>query len=103
MLAYGVGIIFWPAALQDPLHHPFEALKNFEKFSLVHIYEIFEGKKYYMKDFPWYYEPKSMLITIPVFVLLGYALTLIHTAFKFKQVKVWHVVLLIFVSAFPIF
>ncbi|NUM31721.1 MAG: glycosyltransferase family 39 protein [Bacteroidetes bacterium] len=102
-LGYGVGVIFWPAALQAPFKHPFEALKNFEKFSLVHIYEIFEGKKYYMKDFPWYYEPKSMLITIPLFVLAGYALALILSSIDFKKIKLWHVLILLFATAFPVF
>jgi len=102
-LAYTVGVIFWPAAIQDPLKHPFKALANFEKFSLVHIYEIFEGKKYYMKDFPWYYEPKSMLITIPLFVLAGFAIALLISAINFKKIKVWHIGLLIFATVFPIF
>lgn len=102
LLAYVVGIIFWPAALQDPLKHPFEALKNFEKFSLVHIYEIFEGKKYYMKDFPWYYAPKSMLITIPLFILAGYLISLIISAIRFNKIKVWHIGLLLFATAFPL-
>lgn len=102
-LGYGVGIIFWPAALQAPFKHPFEALKNFEKFNLVYIYELFEGKKYYMKDFPWYYEPKSMLITIPLFVLAGYALSLILSAIDFKKIKLWHVLIFLFATAFPVF
>lgn len=102
-LGYAVGVIFWPAAIQDPLKHPLEALKNFEKFSLVHIYEIFEGKKYYMKDLPWYYEPKSMLITIPLFVLAGLAIALLLSAINFKKIKVWQIAVLVFASAFPIF
>ncbi len=103
LLGYAVGVIFWPAALADPLKHPLNALKNFEKFSLVHIYEIFEGKKYYMKDFPWYYEPKSMLITIPLFVLAGLAIALLLSAINYKKIKVWHIGILLFATAFPIF
>ncbi len=102
LLGYAVGVIFWPAAIQDPLKHPLQALKNFEKFSLVHIYEIFEGKKYYMKDFPWYYEPKSMFITIPLFVLIGLAITLILSSLHHKKIKIWPIVFLVFASAFPI-
>lgn len=75
--AYVVGILFWPAALKDPIHHPLNALQNFEKFSFVHIFEIFEGKRFYMKSFPWYYGPKLILITIPLFVLAGLALFLV--------------------------
>lgn len=103
ILAYAVGVIFWPAAIQEPLKHPFEALSNFEKFSLVHIYEMFEGKKYYMKDFPWYYAPKSMLITIPLFILAGYLISLVLSAINFKKIKAWHIGLLIFATAFPVF
>ncbi|MCC6721670.1 MAG: hypothetical protein IT243_05665 [Bacteroidia bacterium] len=102
-LGYGIGVIFWPAALQNPFKHPFEALKNFEKFSLVHIYEIFEGKKYYMKDFPWYYEPKSMIITIPLFVLIGFALAILISAIDFKKIKLWHILVFLFATSFPIF
>lgn len=102
-LGYAVGVIFWPAAIQAPLKHPFEALKNFEKFSLVHIYEIFEGKKYYMKNFPWYYEPKSMMITIPLFVLAGAVIALLLTALYYKKIKTWHIALFLFATVFPVF
>ncbi len=75
-IAYVIGVIFWPAALQDPLGHPLAALKNFEKFSLVHVYEVFEGQRFYMKDYPWYYAPKMMWLTLPLAVLMGVALCL---------------------------
>jgi tetratricopeptide (TPR) repeat protein len=100
--AYIIGIMFWPAALQDPLSHPFSALKNFEKFSLVHIYEIFEGQRYYMKDFPWYYIPKSMLITIPLFVLAGFAISLLGIPLMLKKYDWKKIGILLFVCLFPI-
>lgn len=100
--AYLIGIMFWPAAIQDPVNHPLNALKNFEKFSLVHIYEIFEGKRYYMKDFPWYYIPKSMLITIPLFVLAGFALSLLASPMLIRKYDWKKLGILLFVCVFPV-
>ncbi len=102
VFAYFIGIIFWPYALQAPFKNPFIALSKFESFSLVHIWEIFEGKRIYMKDFPWYYIPKSMLITIPLFVLAGLAMiiaSLKKTSKKFGSYLLW---ILFFVLIFPI-
>jgi Tfp pilus assembly protein PilF len=100
--AYVIGIMFWPAALADPLKHPLTALKNFESFSLVHIYEIFEGKRYYMKDFPAHYIPKSMLITIPLFVLAGLVLLVLGSPKILKKYDWQKIGILVFVFAFPI-
>jgi 4-amino-4-deoxy-L-arabinose transferase-like glycosyltransferase len=86
VLGYVIGILFWPAALQDPFSHPFEALTNFEKFGFVHIWEIFEGERYYIKEFPWYYLPKSMMVTIPLFALSGLVVYL-TTLFVNKNYK----------------
>lgn len=101
-IAYFIGIILWPAALQDPFGHPLEALKNFEKFSLVHVYEIFEGARYYMKDYPWYYAPKMMLITLPLFVLGGLVLFLFSYKWKWRSYKLPIVLIAGFTIIFPI-
>lgn len=101
-IAYFIGVILWPAALQDPFGHPLEALRNFEKFSLVHIYEIFEGQRYYMKDYPWYYAPKLMLITLPLFVLAGIVLFLVNYFFQRKRYKLYVVLATGFAFVFPL-
>lgn len=101
-IAYFIGVIFWPAALQDPFNHPLEALKNFEKFSLVHVYEIFEGQRYYMKDYPWYYGPKMMAITLPLFILSGVALFLAGLKWLRKKYDSSLLIILAFTIVFPI-
>lgn len=100
-IAYFIGVIFWPAAIKDPFGQPFKALENFEKFSLVHIYEVFEGQRFYMKDYPWYYGPKMMLITLPLFVLLGVAL-FIGGSWKLKKYKSYIIAILVFSIVFPL-
>lgn len=101
-IAYAITISLWPAAHAKPFKHPFEALSNFEKFGLVHIYEIFEGTRYYMKDFPWYYLPKSISISIPVFVLLGLAIFLVNTPKWIKSKQSSLLLMTGFVFIFPL-
>jgi tetratricopeptide (TPR) repeat protein len=101
-LAYFIGVIFWPAALEDPFNHPLEALRNFEKFSLVHIYEVFEGERYYMKDYPWYYALKMMWLTLPLLVLAGLGIFAGLVFLKRKELKLPVVLMTAFALVFPI-
>lgn len=100
--AYLLGILFWPAALQDPIGHPLAALRNFENFGLTLIYEVFEGQRFAMTDFPWYYLPKSMLITIPLFVWAGLLLFLAGLWTFRRDTPRLTLFLLIFATLFPI-
>ncbi len=101
-LAYFIGVIFWPAAIEDPFNHPLAALRNFEKFSLVHIYEVFEGERYYMKDYPWYYALKMMWLTLPLVVLGGLGIFAGIFYFKRKAYKLPVVLMTGFALVFPI-
>lgn len=101
-IAYFIGVIFWPAAIQDPFGHPLQALKNFEKFSLVHVYEVFEGKRFYMKDYPWYYAPKMMYLTLPLFVLAGIALFLGGLNWIRSKYKIELILIIAFSVIFPL-
>lgn len=100
-IAYVIGVIFWPAAIQDPLNHPIAALKNFEKFSLVHVYEVFEGQRFYMKDYPWYYAPKMMYLTLPLFVLAGLAVFLVGMKWLWTHFRKELVAIIAFSVIFP--
>lgn len=102
LFAYLIGIAFWPYAIQNPITGPFTALSQFEQFSLVHIWEIFEGAKYYIKEFPWHYIPKSILITTPLFVLSGLAFVVLGYHWITKSVKKSHLWMLIFITIFPV-
>ncbi len=101
LIAYVIGIIFWPAAIKDPVNHPFNALQNFEKFSFVHIFEIFDGTRYYMKSFPWYYGPKLILITVPLFVLAGIAFFIVFFKKAWKSISKNVIAISAFTFIFP--
>lgn len=102
LFAYIIGIILWPFALQNPIKNPIIALTRFESFQMVHIWEIFDGDRYYMKDFPWYYLPKFMLITIPVFIMAGITFILIGLKSAIKTYRNQALFILFFASLFPI-
>ncbi len=102
-IGYFIGIIFWPYALQAPFKNPFLALSHSTdpKFFVI-SYELFEGKKIYMGDAPWYYVPKFIGITVPIIFLLGIPL-LGGVLFKIKkQMPFWILGIAIFSFVFPL-
>lgn len=70
VLAYFLGLIFWPYALQDPFSAPLESLSEFSNFS-TSLPQIFEGEMIASDDLPWYYLIKYIGITMPLVTLLG--------------------------------
>lgn len=93
---YFLGLIFWPYAIQNPLKNPFIALEQMTNFSFLTIYELFEGVKMFDNK-PWYYLPKYILITAPLFVLLG----VILSATSLKRIKPVYLFLVLFAIVFP--
>lgn len=67
------GLILWPYALQNPLVNPWKSYQVMTHFPTT-IRQIFEGDFIWSDLLPWYYLPKSMLITIPLAVWAGLAL-----------------------------
>ncbi len=96
---YCIGILMWPYALRQPLTGAVKALQEFEKFSYLTYYELFEGVRIFNK--PWYYEPKLIMLTAPIAVLGGFALSLIFGWFKKDRLLFWAFILLIFATLFP--
>ncbi|GHT40097.1 hypothetical protein AGMMS49965_07860 [Bacteroidia bacterium] len=66
----GVMFILWPYALRDPRHHIVFFFKLLSHIP-VELYQIFEGKSIWSKDYPWYYTLKYIGITSPIAVLIG--------------------------------
>ncbi len=96
---YAIGILMWPYALRQPLTGALTALKEFEKFSFLTYYELFEGQRIFNK--PWYYEPKLIAITAPLAVLAGFGLSLLLAWFKKSKLELSMVLVLGFVTIAP--
>ncbi len=99
--AYFLGILSWPYGIEKPLTNPFNSLKIFSNFSLLIPYELFEGKRIYMREIPWYYSFKWIGITIPLSVILG----LLFSIFSINNPKKYNsyiYLMMLFVLFFPI-
>ncbi len=101
VIGYTVSLIFWPYGLVAPFSHPLEALGVAEKFP-VQIKILFEGKHISSTEVPWYYIPKWLLITTPLFGLIGltYSLSLFTVYRKGKQFL--FIAFLFFTILFPL-
>lgn len=102
--SYILGILFWPYALQNPLKNPLIALQNFSNFSgLLYTYEIFEGKRTYMAQVPWYYLPKQLLYGVPTVIWAGVVLFVLAVWQMIKNKQLLVLGLILFVAIFPPF
>ncbi len=96
---YLIGIAMWPYALRQPLTGAYTALREFEKFSYLTYYELFEGVRQYIK--PWHYEPKLILLTAPLAIVGGTILGLLLGWLRSDKLKTIMFSLLIFMTFFP--
>ena len=96
-----LSIILWPYALQSPVKNVLESYQVMAHFPDT-FRQIFEGKVEWSDFMPWYYLPKSMLITIPVIVLIGLAFFSFSVRGIIKNGKAGLFGLIIFTIIFPI-
>jgi tetratricopeptide (TPR) repeat protein len=75
VVGYFAGLLFWPYALQNVLVHPLESLQVMEHYK-VSIRQIFEGELMWSTQLPWYYLPKWLIISTPLFILIGFLIFL---------------------------
>lgn len=97
---YFLGLIFWPYAIEDPIHNPLNALKGLSNVNYTTSYETFEGIRTYMSQVPWYYSLKWIAIGSPVIMLLGAAIQVIRIPFDRKNTG-WNL-MLVFMFLFPL-
>lgn len=99
-VGYGVGLLLWPYALQNPLVNVWKSYTVMTNFPTT-IRQIFEGSFVWSDLLPWYYLPKMMLITIPLAVWAG---AVCFVVFSWKNIQSrWLVLysLILFALLFP--
>lgn len=102
LIAYVLGILTWPAALVDPINHPFEALREFSKLG-IKIRVQFMGMNIMSDDTNWYYPIIWMYKTVPLFTLVGFVGSLCLLPIFIKRFAVIPIAILYFASIFPVF
>ncbi len=95
--------LFWPWAMNNPLLNPIRSISVFSNFNNFYISEVFEGK-WLTHNIPWYYVPKWLYITLPLTVIIGFALFFVMLPKFMKRRKKDLVLfaLLLFSIVFPI-
>ncbi len=73
VVAYIIAIVCWPYAHLGIINKPLEALTIFSHF-FINIGLLYEGKKIFSNQIPWYYIPKYVMYTAPIIVLVGFAI-----------------------------
>lgn len=104
ILGYILGIILWPYALLNPFKNPILALtKASENAFYTNNVEIFEGRRLYMlTQTPWYYVIKFLSIGNPLYLLLGFALSIITLKWLKDKIGIGYILMLIFMIVFPL-
>jgi hypothetical protein len=101
VISWLLSIVLWPYALHGPVKNVLESYRVMAHFPST-FRQIFEGKTEWSDHMPWYYIPKSMLITIPVTVLTGLVLWGTLIRFKFNKEKALLYGFVIFTVLFPL-
>lgn len=101
--AYCCGLLFWPYGLLDPLHHPLKALAEHSVFTGARGTLLFEGRLLFNDQIPWYYLPKWIFISVPLYVHLGVLFFLIFARRMLKAPEARYILLVLFAMIFPPF
>lgn len=101
-LGYCIGIMFWPWALQDPLSRPLQALSEMTNRQIF-IRVLFEGEYIMNNETPWYYTPKWIFISSPLWVLLCFLGSIAALKQMMKRYGGVNIFILFFTLLFPWF
>jgi len=99
--SYFAGLIYWPYAREAPFSHPFEALSELSNFS-TSIRMLFNGEHLWSDQLPWSYIPHWIMISAPIFLLLGLILFLIFYFFNVNFNRRLLLGFLAFTAIFPV-
>ena len=101
LIAWLLGILLWPFALQGPFKNVIESYHVMAHFP-DSFRQLFEGNVEWSDNMPWYYLSKSMAITIPFIVLTGFFLFICFSPKTVKSGKAYLYGLLAFTVFFPL-
>jgi tetratricopeptide (TPR) repeat protein len=101
VVSWLAAILLWPYALQAPVRNVIESYHVMAHFPGT-FRQIFEGKVEWSDQMPWYYLPKSILITVPLLVLCGLVLFAIIRRIKSISGESLKYVCVIFTVLFPV-
>ena len=99
--AYLLAVLAWPAALADPLGHPFRALSEFSQLG-IKIRLLFQGENVMSDKTPWYYPVTWIVKTIPFSVLSALVALPLMIPIFLRRFQALPVLLTVFGALFPV-
>lgn len=99
--AFFLGILLWPYALHGPFRNVAESYHIMAHYPLT-FRQLFEGTAQWSDLMPWYFIPKSMLITIPLIVLTGFFTFFIFAGRIYRSGKLFVTGLTLVTLLFPL-
>lgn len=99
---YVGALLFWPFALQKPLHNPFYALAKFSDFEIA-IRVLYDGVNVKSDQTPWHYAIRWIALTIPLAALVGFLGSLVMLPRLLRKYQPLWVALALFAAIFPVF
>lgn len=99
--AFILGLVLWPYGWLSPIDHSKEALGAFSKYSLG-VRQLFNGQLVESTEFPRNYAVKYLMITLPLFVIIGFFLSILSLITKKLSFNSLTFILL-FAGLFPLF
>jgi tetratricopeptide (TPR) repeat protein len=102
LLAFLMSSLLWPYALQDPLRNIIDSYRLMAHYPAT-FRQLFEGTMEWSDYMPWYYLLKSMVITIPLVVLIGFLIFLTFFKSILKDKLLLQYSFLLFTLVFPLF
>lgn len=100
---YFGGLVFWPYGRENPLVNPLSALTEISRFETFIGTALFEGRLIPTNALPWYYIPKWILITSPLFFSAGFCILIPSALYLFRRYDRRILLFLIFSACFPVF
>jgi len=101
IIGLSLAILTWPFVLSSPVEHLKYALDVAVKFP-QRIPFVFEGKLIDSLSIPAYYLPKWMSLTIPVFILVAFFLSIPTLLFNFRKPEFRYYTVILIAVIFPI-
>lgn len=101
LIGYFGCCLFWPYALEAPFSHPYEAYKVMADYPLG-IRMLYEGQLNSITTLSNWYAVKMLGITLPLFLLIGLALTAMLIFIKEVRREHPYLWMILFAAIFPI-
>lgn len=96
------GLIFWPYGRENIFLNPLNSLREMSRFETFEGTALFDGMLYPTNNLPWTYIPKWILISSPLYFVLGLCILIPASIYLLKKKDAGILFVLLFSAVFPV-